>query len=157
MSTPPINSSKNSALPTPFSLRLTFDERAALEKAAGNKPLGVCIRAKLFEGNETPCRVRTRSRKPLEDERALGRLLGELGRARLANNLNQLAKAVNTSSLPVTPDTKKPSMMPVLQCRICVACSCRHWASNNLGALDDLKRKSALRRQAARNTFAKIG
>lgn len=107
MSTPPIDSSKNSALPSPFSLRLTFEERAALEKQAGNKPLGAYVRAKLFEGNETPRRVRTRSRKPLEDERALGRLLGELGKARLANNLNQLAKAVNTGSLPVTPDTEK--------------------------------------------------
>jgi hypothetical protein len=50
--------------------------------------------------------VRARSRKPVEDERALGRLLGELGKARLANNLNQLAKAANTGSLPVTLDTE---------------------------------------------------
>jgi hypothetical protein len=33
-------------------------------------------------------------------------VLGVLGRSRLASNLNQLAKAVNTGSLPVTPETE---------------------------------------------------
>lgn len=107
MGTPPENPNKNSTLPKPFSLRLTFEERTALEKVAGNKPLGAYIRAKLFEGEEAPRKVRTRTRKPVQDERALGQLLGELGTARLANNLNQLARAVNTGSLPVTPDTEK--------------------------------------------------
>ena len=107
MDKPPSFPNKNDKLPKPFSLRLTFDERAALEKDAGNKPLGVYIRAKLFDGEEAPRKVRTRTRKPVEDERALGRLLGELGKARLANNLNQLAKAANTGSLPVTLDTEK--------------------------------------------------
>ncbi|MEW8073541.1 MAG: plasmid mobilization relaxosome protein MobC [Candidatus Thiodiazotropha sp.] len=106
MSTSPENPSNNKKIPTPFSLRLTFEERAALEKEAGNKPLGAHIRSKLFAGEEAPRRVRTRTRKPLEDDRALARVLGELGKARLANNLNQLARAVNTGSLPVTPDTE---------------------------------------------------
>ena len=38
--------------------------------------------------------------------RPLGQLLGEMGRARLANHLNPLAKAANTGCLPVTPDTE---------------------------------------------------
>jgi hypothetical protein len=33
-------------------------------------------------------------------------VLGALGRSRLSSNLNQLAKAVNTGSLPVTPETE---------------------------------------------------
>jgi hypothetical protein len=107
MSTPPDITNNNSKLAVPFCLRLTFDERAVLEKEAGNKPLGAYIRSKLLQGNEAPRKVRTRTRKPLKDERALARLLGELGKARLANNLNQLAKAVNMGSLPVTPDTEK--------------------------------------------------
>lgn len=106
MSTSPEKPKNNKKIPTPFSLRLTFEERATLEKEAGNKPLGAFIRAKLFEGEEAPRRVRTRTRKPLEDDRALARVLGELGKARLANNLNQLARAVNSGSLPVTPDTE---------------------------------------------------
>lgn len=87
MDKPPSSPPKNDKLPKPFSLRLTFDERATLEKDAGSKPLGVYIRAKLFEDEEAPRKVRTRTRKPVEDERPLGRLLGELGKARPANNL----------------------------------------------------------------------
>jgi hypothetical protein len=107
MSTPPTNSNKNSSLPTPFSLRLTFEERAALEQSAGNRPLGAYIRSKLFGGTEAPRKRRSRTRKPLKDEKALGELLGKLGESRLASNLNQLAKAANSGSLPVTPDTEK--------------------------------------------------
>jgi len=91
MYTPPEVTNKNNALPSPFSLRLTFEERTALEKVAGNKPLGAYIRAKLFEGEEAPRKVRTRTRKPVQDERALGQLLGELGKARLANTRSVLS------------------------------------------------------------------
>jgi len=65
-------------------------------------PLGAFIRARLLDGATEPRRAR---RRPVKDEAALARLLGELGNARLANNLNQLAKAANTGSLPVTPET----------------------------------------------------
>jgi hypothetical protein len=44
---------------------------------------------------------------PVKDHEALGRVLGALGGSRLSSNLNQLAKAVNTGSLPATPDTEK--------------------------------------------------
>ncbi len=107
MSTSTSNSSKNNKIPAPFSLRLTFEERAALEKEAGNKPLGAFIRSKLFRGSEAPRKQRTRSRKPLKDDKALAELLGKLGQSRLASNINQLAKASNTGSLPVTPDTEQ--------------------------------------------------
>jgi hypothetical protein len=90
-------------MPCPFSLRLTVEERAALEREAGRQPLGAYIRSKLLHNSEAPRRAR---RTPLADDKALAQLLGELGRARLANNLNQLAKAVHTGSLPVTPDTE---------------------------------------------------
>jgi hypothetical protein len=88
----------------PFSLRLTETERAALERAAGYMPLGAYIRSRLFEAMEEP---RRRHRRPkVEDQQALARVLAELGRSRIASNLNQLAKAVNTGSLPVNPDTE---------------------------------------------------
>lgn len=88
--------------PAPFSLRLTPDERAALEAQAGDAPLGAFIREKLLNGVERP---RQRRRRVDRDDEALARLLGELGNARLANNLNQLAKAANAGALPVTPET----------------------------------------------------
>lgn len=88
--------------PAPFSPRLTETERAALEAQAGSQPLGAYIRARLLEDAGEPRRSR---RRPVRDDAALARLLAELGKARLANNLNQLAKAANTDSLPITPDT----------------------------------------------------
>ena len=42
----------------------------------------------------------------MKDQRALAHVLSKLGQSRLANNLNQLAKAANTGSLPVTPETE---------------------------------------------------
>lgn len=89
----------------PFSLRLTPEERAQLEREAAGMSLGAYIRSRLFN-SEAPKR-RTRGKHPVKDHQALGKLLGELGRSRLANNLNQLAKAVNTGSLEVSPDTKQ--------------------------------------------------
>jgi hypothetical protein len=88
----------------PFSLRLTFEERAALEKAAGNLPLGAYIKLKAFDGR--PLQLQGQGmRRPVKDPEALAQVLALLGRARLSNNLNQLAHAANTGSLPVTPDT----------------------------------------------------
>jgi hypothetical protein len=88
----------------PFSLRLSFDERSQLEKAAGNMALGAYIREKLLTTPEERHHVRD---KPTEDRKMLGQLLSVIGRSHLANNLNQLAKAVNSGSLDVTPDTER--------------------------------------------------
>jgi len=90
--------------PTPFSLRLSFDERARLEQDASGMALGAYIRDRLF-GEEAAPR-QTRGHFPVKDYAALGRVLAALGQSRLSNNLNQLAKAVNTGSLPVTPETE---------------------------------------------------
>ena len=88
----------------PFSLRLTFEERAALEHAAGNFPLGTYIKLKAFDGR--PLQLQGQGmRRPVKDPEALAQILALLGRARLANNLNQLAHAANSGSLPVTPET----------------------------------------------------
>jgi hypothetical protein len=84
----------------PFSLRLSFAERARLERDADGTPLGAYIRERLLA---VPPR---RSRMTPADREALLKLLGTLGQSRLANNVNQLAKAANTGSLPVTPETE---------------------------------------------------
>jgi len=88
--------------PPPFSLRLTAEEKAELLRRAGKTPLGAYIRSRLLDGTETKRRA---SRRPVQDEQALARLLGELGKAKLANNLNQLAKAAHTGTLPLSADT----------------------------------------------------
>ncbi len=88
----------------PFSLRLSFDERSQLEQAAGNMALGAYIREKLLT---TPEDRQTVRKNPTEDRKMLAQLLSVIGKAHLANNLNQLAKAVNSGSLDVTPDTER--------------------------------------------------
>lgn len=88
----------------PFSLRLTVEERQKLDAEAGALPIGEYIRAQLFEN---PSARKVRFRRPIQDEQALTQVLGALGRSRLSNNLNQLAKAVHSGSLPVTPETEQ--------------------------------------------------
>ncbi|MCR9122963.1 MAG: hypothetical protein NXH91_11900 [Phyllobacteriaceae bacterium] len=90
--------------PPPFSLRLTHEERAQLEAEANGKPLGAYIRERLL-GDDAAPRKRA-GNSPVKDKEALGRVVGALGTSRLSANLNQLAKAVNTGSLPVTPETE---------------------------------------------------
>lgn len=90
--------------PPPFSLRLTFEERQQLEADAGDMPLGAFIRKRLL-GDGAAHRKR-KGNSPVKDKAALARVLGALGQSRLSSNLNQLAKAVNTGSLPVTPETE---------------------------------------------------
>jgi len=88
----------------PFSLRLTFEERAVLEKSAGNLPLGTYIKLKAFDGR--PLQLQGQGvRRAIKDPEALAQVLALLGKARLANNLNQLAYAANIGSLPVTSET----------------------------------------------------
>ncbi len=90
--------------PPPFSIRFTFEERAKLDAARGRKALAAHIRERLFGDDASPRQKPGNS--PVQDAEALGRVLGALGASRLSSNLNQLAKAVNTGSLPVTPETE---------------------------------------------------
>lgn len=89
----------------PFSLRLSFDEKAALLDAANGVPLGAYIKAKLF-GEELE-KVRRRNTNPVQDHQELGRILGSLGASRLSQNLNQLARAANRGVLPVSPEIEE--------------------------------------------------
>lgn len=83
--------------PAPLSLRLTREERARLERAAGAMPLGTYIKSRLFGDGVTLLPVRMR--KPVREERALAQVLARLGASRMANNLNQLAHAANIGAL----------------------------------------------------------
>jgi len=91
--------------PLPFSLRLTAEQRRALEARAGTLPLGEYIRGRLFSDDPRPEPVR-RHPRPVKDHKALAEVLARLGASRLASNLNQLARAANAGALPVTPQTE---------------------------------------------------
>lgn len=90
--------------PSPFSIRLSTDQRFQLEQEAGDTPLGAYILGKIFNGVAAP---RRRGKRPVKDHRALAQVLDKLGNSRLSSNLNQLAKAAHTGSQPVTPDTEE--------------------------------------------------
>jgi Bacterial mobilisation protein (MobC) len=88
----------------PFCLRLTFEERAKIEHDAAGMSVGAYIRSRVLDPKTIA--PRKRGKFPVKDHQALAKLLGLLGQSRIANNLNQLAKAVNSGSLPVTPETE---------------------------------------------------
>ncbi|MEO1197952.1 MAG: hypothetical protein AAFX39_01770 [Pseudomonadota bacterium] len=85
----------------PFSIRFTPEERSRLEAEAGQKPLGAYIRARLLD---EAADKRRRSRRPRVDQETTARLLAELGKSRLASNMNQIAKALNTGTLDLGPE-----------------------------------------------------
>jgi len=95
---------KKADYPPPFSLRLTYEERARLDAERGGMTLAAYIRERLFGVDAAPRKKRGNS--PVQDKEALGRMAGALGQSRLSQNMNQLAKAVNSGSLPVTPETE---------------------------------------------------
>lgn len=101
--------------PSPFSLRLSFEQRTRLERDAGDMPLGAYILERVFNDEAAP--KRRRGKNPVKDHQALAQVLGMLGQSRLSSNLNQLARSANTGSLPVTPDTEAALIEAVAEIR----------------------------------------
>jgi len=89
----------------PISLRMTFEEKARLERDAAGMSLAAYIRWRLFEPSAPP--PKSRSKFPVKDHRSLSKLIGLLGQSRIANNLNQLARAANSGSLIMEPQTER--------------------------------------------------
>lgn len=86
----------------PFSLRFTAEERAWLDRRAGGKSLAAYIRDQVL-GDAVAPRKKT-LRRPNVDQKALAQALGALGQSRLSSNLNQIAKAANQGTFPVSPE-----------------------------------------------------
>lgn len=80
-----------------FSIRLTEKERARLDAAAGDMPIGAYIRSRLFD-IPSPRRYNVRHR-PDVDRGALKKLLRELGRQHIASNMNRVMKAIEEGDL----------------------------------------------------------
>jgi hypothetical protein len=104
------------APPTIFvSLRLTFEDKARLQRDAAGMPISEYMRWRLFDpNNPTP---RRRGKNPVKDHKALAQALGLLGQSRISSNLNQLARSASTGSLPITPDTEAALMDAVAEVR----------------------------------------
>ena len=88
--------------PAPFSLRLTFEERAMLDRMAGGQQLGADIRKQLFGEAASPRTLHQRRVGP--DKKALAQALSILGQSRLSSNMNQIAKAVHIGTLPLSSE-----------------------------------------------------
>lgn len=87
-----VNARKNRS--APFSLRLSEEERARLEREAGSKPLGAYIRGKLLD----------RSNGSGLDYTALGQILGLLGKSDQASALCTLAVAAEAGRVMMGSD-----------------------------------------------------
>lgn len=85
--------------PTPFSLRLTEDERAALEAKAGSMPLASYIKSVVLD--EDAPKYRKRQKPPAAEQQLLAEVLARLGASRTANNLNQIAKGLDQGTLVI--------------------------------------------------------
>lgn len=75
--------------PSPLSVRLSPEERAFLERRAGNRPLSSYVKAVLL-GGETP---RSRDARTQTDHAMLARVLAALGKSQLSASLERLARA----------------------------------------------------------------
>jgi len=113
-------SSNQSKYPAPFSLRLSNDERKELKRLANGRPLGEFIKDALFDKKLRPASSRGAN---IQDQQLLAKLLGALGKSHISQNINQLAKAANSGSLPVNEDVLKALFEAVKSI---------HWMRNTL-------------------------
>lgn len=89
---------------SPFSMRLTAEEREFLEIHAKDTPWAAYIRECVFG---KAARKRRPQRRPSVDEKKIAAVISALGESRLASNLNQLAKSSNMGTLDVSNDTEQ--------------------------------------------------
>jgi hypothetical protein len=91
----------SAATSTPFSIRLSSEERARLMAEAGGLPLGTYLRSRLLAEGSAP---RRKAGQTIANRQALAQALGLLGQSRYSSNLNQLAHLANLGDLPLTPE-----------------------------------------------------
>ena len=87
-----IKKHRKAKVSSPFSIRLSMDERAYLDELAGDQSLGVYIREVLLGERVEKRRI---LRKPQMEDIQCAMLLSALGQFRLSANVNQLAKHAN--------------------------------------------------------------
>ncbi|SFG50708.1 hypothetical protein SAMN05518801_1376 [Novosphingobium sp. CF614] len=87
--------------PRPISVRVTHQERAELEREAGEKTLSAYVRSVLFD---TPGRRRKHSKPPDIDRVALARVLALLGHLGIAPDLKVIAESARRGTLECSPE-----------------------------------------------------
>ena len=99
------NRNSKDQLSPPFSIRLNWQQREELEKLTKGGSWGTYIKEAIFSDMKKPP-ANSRVIKEM-DHKILGKLLGALGKSRISNNINQLARAANSGSLQVNEETVK--------------------------------------------------
>ncbi len=87
---------KNKKYAAPFSLRLTVEERKRLDAIAGDMPVGVFIRSRLFDA---PSPRRRMTRRMHADQALLAKIWVELRHQHISKNLNRVMKAIEEEDL----------------------------------------------------------
>ncbi|MFT6658334.1 MAG: hypothetical protein ACJAZW_001495 [Maritalea sp.] len=80
-----------------ITFRVTDEEMAKLTHSSAGMSVSAYLRDCIFGKDAAPRKVR--SRVPIKDQKALGRVLFALGQTRIANNLNQIAYEAHCGSL----------------------------------------------------------
>lgn len=93
---------KRKRRPKPVFVRVTEEERAELERNAGDLTISAYVRSRCIGDTAKP--HRTRGKRPVKDYEALCQVLGALGKSKLPNNVNQIAKAINTGTVALPED-----------------------------------------------------
>jgi hypothetical protein len=89
---------------SPFSMRLTPEERTYLDEHCGRRPWAAYIRECVFGENATK---RKTARRPRIEDKEISAALSGLGQSRLASNVNQLAKSANMGTLDISDETDR--------------------------------------------------
>ena len=92
--------------PTPFSLRLSTEEREYLDTQSGDTPLGEYIRSKILDNPLPRRRQKKRKKQPIKDHQILAQIFALLNATHIPSNLNQIATAINNNALILTPETE---------------------------------------------------
>lgn len=123
--------------PPPYSIRFSWEEREELNRLCKGQSWAGYIKDVIFV-------LRRRAVKTYSqlDRKLIAKLLGTLGKSRLASNLNQLAKAVNSGSLAVNTEVEKA----ILQ-----ACRTIEWMRTTLIKALGLKPYSSTRKNKNRD------
>ena len=89
-------------------MRFSDAERAELDQRRGVLSLAAYIRLELFSKDKAHAKsskaYKRKHYAPSAELGVIASMLGDLGKSRLASNMNQIAKAANIGTLPVTPE-----------------------------------------------------
>lgn len=86
----------------PVSIRLAFEEKAYLLDQAGSQSLSGYIRSELLKDIKPRKKQRRKRQKPALHERQMAHIAGLIARTQISNNLNQIARKINSGSLNIS-------------------------------------------------------